>query len=65
MPNELHDKDKHLGIELFKVAQDFKESLLADLTGVSKNKGVLSFYEEKENEYWIKSHDYHNATKAK
>ncbi|RIA93787.1 hypothetical protein C1645_873892 [Glomus cerebriforme] len=60
-PNFLQDEHKSLGAELFKIIQEFKELLLADLKVVSN----LSFHEIKANELWKITIDYHNAAKGK
>src|SRR5947199_379636 len=63
--NEVKEQiDKHLGTEIFRYVQEFKESLLGDLEKMSKNEGTLNFHEKKGTELWKITVDYRNAAKG-
>ncbi|CAG8691638.1 13973_t:CDS:2, partial [Racocetra persica] len=63
-PNRLYDNNKCLGAEIFRIAQEIKESLLTDLESASKSKGILDFHENNANELWKIAIDYRNAHKG-
>jgi hypothetical protein len=62
--NQLQDKHKNLGTELFEYIHEFRENLLANLEKSSKNEGAINFHETKGNELWKITIDYRNAAKG-